>query len=1260
NKPLTNSLNTKNSKPQKLTKNPKKIQESKTISKIGISIIASVLLSQNLVAANLPKNALPSGGKFVGGSSGSIKVKVNDKVMNITGNNTNHIIAWGGGFNIGKDAEVNFNTSHGRQASFLNLDYTNKASQILGKLNGNNHNIYLVNPSGVLIEQGASVNANRFVASTSSLDKALKDFTKNAPDDKNVATFSPVFSPNEVRGNIVNMGNITAGNIILVGKEVRNRTYVNGGDRNGVLGNFNHTGSLKIVGNKIFLDAEGVTKKSNIELMGFNDVLNNIADIKVQMAMSTFRDKIYTDNWIKQTYTKDGANPITNIGSIYNIITIGATNGWNDFATAWNSNSGMTRQIEEFKLIKDINFNNGDFKSVGKGTGFNKIFNGNGYTMLNIKLTDSNISAEGSTAIVGIFNKVGGGTIKDLTINGVSADISAYMDTLHLGAFAGQINGGNISNVTVNNIDLKGKMTKNYTGSLMSDNGYVGGFAGVINKGNISNVALNNISKLYLHSNQYTGSTLFVGGFAGRIANASGTINNVILNEIGTLQADVLTGKAVNSHVGVAGFTAELGSNNIIRNADLYYTEKSKLMPAVNIDNNLDSRHQVGSFYVYPDVNSGMTSTLEKINIYYNIMVTDDTTRREVLDEGYGKDGNTYQDVRLFYTAKGMIEGIQRFTNGEKADNKYKGKIDFQSYPSTSNDSGFQSLVTGKYPGVKVDNKGNYSWVKQERISNTYDMSVGRNTSSDYQTLINTYLPQIIDDILEADYGVTIENENGTSTQDSLKNIMAELDKILKVISDRENEKDADGKITNFLNQILVGNDKNNAELKESIKQSINFLRAFYDGYDNGSKQNAVTNNKNIFNSFANNTNYKNATEKYSNTIKGGMTNLKNTISGQLDSIKTLENTLKDLNNALEQEKVLDGDIANLQNEVKNINKEIEKLNEKIAGFGTDIASLDKEIAKFGITLEALDNEIANLKAEIANTKDAINKIPRPEHKEALKKELAKLEAQLAEKEPKREELNGFVTTKNELQAALDKRNEWKAKGEEVIAQIETEKGKLTALKNKADGYVTTINGIRDGFKQEPLKINQAQNIELMAGADTGSFTFRGVIDDKTHDITDKVEIPSIIETPAPQPKPEQPKPEPEQPKPEQPEQPEQPKPEKPKPEQPEQPKPEKPKPEQPEQPEIDNPDNGGNNGGGDNGNNGGDNGDNNYEGDDTVNNESGYDPRLAYLNYKREVLELPAEEETSIEINEGREKGRLCIVSDNAKTNNPCMAITY
>ena len=160
--------------------------------------------------------------------------------MNIEGNNKNHVIAWGGGFNINNGETVNFK---GSGKAFLNLDYSNKASKILGTLNGNGNNIYLVNPSGILIGQGASVNANRFVASTSSLDKVLKDFTaKNAPDGK-LASFSPVFSPNEVRGNIVNMGNIRANEIVLMGNEVRNRTYVKNGDRNGVLGKFESNGN---------------------------------------------------------------------------------------------------------------------------------------------------------------------------------------------------------------------------------------------------------------------------------------------------------------------------------------------------------------------------------------------------------------------------------------------------------------------------------------------------------------------------------------------------------------------------------------------------------------------------------------------------------------------------------------------------------------------------------------------------------------------------------------------------------------------------------------------------------------------------------------------------------------------------------------------------------------------------------------------------------------------------------------------------------
>ncbi|WP_278347564.1 filamentous hemagglutinin N-terminal domain-containing protein, partial [Helicobacter pullorum] len=711
---LTNSLNTKNSKPQKLTKNPKKIQESqkdsKTISKISISIIASVLLSQNLAA-------LPAGGKFIHGSG---NIKVDGKTMTIKGNNKNHVIAWGGGFNINNGETVEF--AKGGKA-FLNLDYSNKASKILGNLNGNDNNIYLVNPSGVLIGKGVNVNANRFVASTSSLDKALKDFTNNSPDDKNVANFSPVFSPNEVRGNIVNMGNITANHIILVGKEVRNRTYVKdgdkNGDRNGVLGNFNHTGSLKIVGNKIFLDADGVTKKSNIELMGFNDVLNNIADIKVQMAMSTFKGEAYTDNWIKQTYTNNGVGTITNIGSIYNIITIDTTKGWNDFATAWNSNSEMRRDIEEFKLIKDIDFGNGAFTSVGKVAGFNKIFNGNGYTMLNIKLTNSNVFSENGTDIVGIFNKIGGGTIKNLTINGVSTENIPLVDTLHLGAFAGQINGGTIENVTLNNINLSGAI----------DNvGYMGGFAGVINSRNgdinIKKVSLNNIENLLLYSNRYTGSNMYMGGFAGKIENASKgktTIDGLILNKIGTLQTAVATGFGSSSNTAIGGFTTELGAGNSISDIFLYFTEKSKFMPAGALRDNKDSRNQVSTFYHSMTGNN----TFNNINIVYNTRITDPKGHGSVEDPGYNLDRAT---GFIYYTAKGMIDGIKQVVDGDAI--KYGNRVKFRSYMNTANDQFFKTTV-GNRPGLRVDNKGNYSWVTSVKNSNVFG-DAHNNTSGDY------------------------------------------------------------------------------------------------------------------------------------------------------------------------------------------------------------------------------------------------------------------------------------------------------------------------------------------------------------------------------------------------------------------------------------------------------------------------------------------------------------------------------------------------
>ena len=1091
--------------------------------------------------------------------------------MTITGNNKNHVIAWGGGFNIAKGETVEF--AKGGKA-FLNLDYTNKASRILGNLNGNDNNVYLVNPSGVLIGAGASVNANRFVASTTNLDKALKDFTNNSPDDKNAANFSPVFSRN-LQGNIVNMGNIKANYITLVGNEVRNLASQNESDINGTRGTFtpkdsNINSKVHLIGKKIFLDADGAVNMKNIEVTGFNPLDGKTnPDITVQMAMSTFASKKHNiDNWIQQTYTTNGIDRGNGSMYVHNIITIGVAGGWNDFANAWNNDWGITRQIEEFKLIGNLDFKNSpDFVSVGTAvnSGFNKIFNGNGYTMSNITLNDGDASNNGGTIIAGIFNKVGGGTIKNLTIDRVTADIS-QKDILHLGGFAGQINGGKIENVTVNNINLNG---------TINNTGYVGGFAGVINGGNISNVTLNNINNLYLYGTSYIGSTMNLGGFAGRIAN--GTINNAILNKIGTFRSDVITQFGTSNNTVIGGFTTEIASGKI-SDIFLYYNEDSKFMPSAALQGNKDSRNQIATFY-----HSNQSGNLNNIYIAYNTHITDKNGFSYILDPGFNKDPNT---GRIYYTAKGMIEGIKQVKDADK--DKYGSAVRFREYMLPKNDSYFQNDVVKNHDDVKVNGDNYfYSWVTPVKNSNVFG-DAHNNTSGDYTTLINTYLPQIIDDILEADYGVTIENEKGTSTQATLNTIINQLNNILNAINKGEGEGAVDGTITNFLKQILVGKGQTDAELAnqiESIKQSINFLRAFYDGY-NGSKDNAVTQNQRIFNSFASNTNYTEATNKYTNAIKGGMTNLRNTIDGQLDNIAKLEDTLTSFKEALKK-------AEELNNQGKDLNTQVENIKNQVAG---------------------LDNEIANLQKMISEMEQS-GLIP-PDRIAAVKAQLA---------------------------AKKQERSNYKTQVANIIDQIKGLKDTdLANLIKEVDGYVTTINDIRNGFIND-LKINQAQDIDVMAGGAKGSFTYYGVETMAQNNIKDNINVPLPVDSipliPLEPSKPVDPNPNPNtdpnadpntdlNPNPN--------------------PDP-NPDPNPNPNPDPSDPDNGG-----------GDNGDNGYEGDDTVNNNSGYDARLAYLNYKREVLELPAEEETSIEINEGREKGRLCIVSDNAKTNNPCMAITY
>ncbi|EAI7261935.1 filamentous hemagglutinin N-terminal domain-containing protein, partial [Campylobacter lari] len=161
-----------------------------------------------------PLMALPSGGKFTHGTSGSISTSGNN--MNIMGNGTNSVIQWGGGFNIGKNEQVNFN---GSNKNYLNIAHGTSKSTIEGILNASGNNVFLINPNGVIITKTGTINANRFVASTSSMsDGDMKAFANLKSFDEGLS-FSPVFKPHKA-GNVVNMGNINTNDVLLIGNKV--------------------------------------------------------------------------------------------------------------------------------------------------------------------------------------------------------------------------------------------------------------------------------------------------------------------------------------------------------------------------------------------------------------------------------------------------------------------------------------------------------------------------------------------------------------------------------------------------------------------------------------------------------------------------------------------------------------------------------------------------------------------------------------------------------------------------------------------------------------------------------------------------------------------------------------------------------------------------------------------------------------------------------------------------------------------------------
>ncbi|MFH5178045.1 filamentous hemagglutinin N-terminal domain-containing protein [Campylobacter coli] len=418
--------------------------------------------------------------------------------MNITGDKTHNVIAWGGGFNIGKDNTVNFTTN---SKNYLNLDYTNKASQILGTLNGGTNNVYIVNPSGVLVGEGATINANKFGVSITPMGiDAINTFSVDG-------SFSPVFNAN--KGDVVNMGTIKANEIVLVGNKVENIKGTLQADK------------VDIKGDKVYLEDFGINSthlKAEIGSEGFfkyevKDVYDAYKDDSNLVDNYEFTGTATTNGNFKE-YLYIGSQSASNEEMI---------NSWKGFAKLVNEGIFGELKFKDVYLGKDIDFAGAStINPVGFGNGFVGNFYGNNHTLSNIQIDVAD------KTYVGLFGYIKSGSVQNLTIDGLQFPKYAF-SYKYLGGLAGYIENGTFSNITLR--DIKGE---NYSSNIVG----AGGFAGEINSGTFNNISLKNLGNI--------GVAKYAGGFAGQING--GDFSSIILSNI-----ESIYGK--NNGGGFVGYT---------------------------------------------------------------------------------------------------------------------------------------------------------------------------------------------------------------------------------------------------------------------------------------------------------------------------------------------------------------------------------------------------------------------------------------------------------------------------------------------------------------------------------------------------------------------------------------------------------------------------------------------------------------------------------------------------------------------------------
>ena len=455
-----------------------------------------------------------------------------------------------------------------------------------------------------------------------------------------------------------------------------------------------------------------------------------VASIRSKMANGKIKESIYGEN-------EDLGTRKIDVTFIKNISTAEEWNAINN-----NDLNGVSGLIQNYRLIKDIDFGNADFAPYITGTfqGYlDGMYNGQIHTLKNINGTESLIKG---------FSK---GTIKNLYIDGFTINSSAQK--------IGFVENAEVTeNIVIDNIHIKDmEITSSYSGGTPC----IGGIAGYINSGSSSladNIKVQNCSVqgLNIDFTNTNVTNIRVGGLIGHLYIYGGVdayvSNSMVQNLI--MNANVTSNSGVG---GIVGYKGHDSDERVKPGTPYVYIENCYSTGKINTYNyagGILGYDRWGNIFIkncYSMVN--ITSKVMSGNAYIGgIVGFSDTGVSRITNNFYL--GNIYvagNNVGCVNRIFGGNSGTSSYKNYAYKDQLINGEINTNSLGTTKLLSYEEAFQTNTYSSNMLNWGNNYAY-KIMKDGEEFDL------------LGHKYLPE-----LNSTYGNVLPNQKMTRIDNDLK-----------------------------------------------------------------------------------------------------------------------------------------------------------------------------------------------------------------------------------------------------------------------------------------------------------------------------------------------------------------------------------------------------------------------------------------------------------------------------------------------------------